>query len=41
MLLLFEVDDAVWDREVFSEAPFVACAEGGRNGLGEVVVDVG
>ena len=41
MLLLFEVDDAVWDREVFSEAPFVACAEAGRDGLGEVVVDVG
>ena len=29
------------DGEVFSKAPFVACAEVGRNGLGEVVVDVG
>ena len=33
MLLLFEVDDAVWDREILSEAPFVACAEAGGDGV--------
>ena len=41
LLFLFEVDDAIRDGEVFSEAPFVASAEAGGYGVIQVVVDVG
>ena len=41
LFLLLDVDDAVWDREVFSETPFVACAEAGGDGMYQVFVDVG
>ena len=41
LFLLLEVDYAVWDRKVFSEAPFVACAEARGDGVCQVFVDVG
>ena len=41
MLLLLEVDDAVWNAEVFSEAPLVASAQNGGNSGGQVIVDIG
>ena len=41
MLLLFEVDNAVWNVEVFSEAPLVASAQNGGDSGGQVVVDIG
>ena len=40
LFLLLEVDDAVGDREIFSEAPFVTCAEAGGDGVCQVFVDV-
>ena len=41
MLLLLEVDNAVWNVEVFSEAPLVASAQNGGNSGGQVIVDIG
>ena len=41
LLLGLEVNDTVWDGEVFAEAPFVSSAEAGRYGGCKVVVDVG
>ena len=35
------MNDAVGDREIFSEAPFVTCAEAGGDGVCQVFVDVG
>ena len=41
MLLLLEVDNAVGNVEVFSEAPLVASAQNGGDSGGQVIVDVG
>ena len=41
MLLLFEVDDAVRNVEVFAEAPLVASAQNGGDSGCQVIVDVG
>ena len=41
MLLLLEVDNAVGNVEVFSEAPLVASAQNGGDSGGQVVVDIG
>ena len=41
LFLLLEVDDAVWDRKIFLEAPFVTCAKAGGDGMCQVFVDVG
>ena len=41
LFLLLEVNDAVWYRKIFPEAPFVACAEAGGDGVCQVFVDVG
>ena len=41
LFLLLQVNDAVWDRKVFFEAPFVTCAEAGGYGMSQVFVDVG
>ena len=41
LFLLLEVNDAVWYREVLSEAPLVTCAEAGGDGVCQVFVDVG
>ena len=41
MLLLLEVDNAVWNVEVFSEAPLVASAQNGGDRGGQVIVDIG
>ena len=40
MLLLLEVDNSVWNVEVFSEAPLVACAQNGGDSGGQVIVDI-
>ena len=41
MLLLLEVDNAVWNVEVFSKTPLVAGAQDGGDSGGQVVMDVG
>ena len=41
MLLLLEVDNAVGNVEVFSEAPLVASAQNGGDSGGQVIVDIG
>ena len=41
MLLLLEVDNAVWNVEIFSEAPLVASAQNGGDSGGQVIVDIG
>ena len=41
MLLLLEVNNAVWNVEVFSEAPLVASAQSGGDSGGQVIVDIG
>ena len=41
MLLFLEVDNAVGNVEVFSEAPLVASAQNGGDRGGQVVVDIG
>ena len=41
MLLLFEVNDSVRNVEIFTEAPFVAGTQYGRNSSCQVVMDVG
>ena len=41
LLLCFEVGNAVWDCEILPESPFVSGAKVGRDGGGEVVVDIG
>ena len=41
MLLLLEVDNAVGNVEIFSEAPLVAGAQNGRDSGGQVIVDIG
>ena len=41
MLLLLEVDNAVGNVEVLSEAPLVASAQNGGDSGGQVIVDVG
>ena len=40
MLLLFQVDNAVWDREILAETPFVTCTKAGGDGVQKVFVDV-
>ena len=40
LFLLLEVDDAIGDREIFSEAPFVTCAEAGGDSVCQVFVDI-
>ena len=41
LLLLFEVNNAVWNGEIFPDSPFVFGTQGGGYGGGEVVVDIG
>ena len=41
LFFLLEVNNAVWYRELLPEAPFVACAEAGGDGVCQVFVDVG
>ena len=41
LFLFFEVNDAIWDREILSEAPCVACAKAGGNVADKVFVYVG
>ena len=41
MLLLHEVDNAIGNVEVFSEAPLVASAQNGGDSGGQVIVDIG
>ena len=41
LFLFLEVHHAVWNVEIFAEAPFVAGAQNGGNSGLQVVVDVG
>ena len=41
MLLFLGVDNAVWNVEVFSEAPLVASAQNGGDSGGQVIVHIG